>query len=288
VADHFVGGLHCAEVEDLAASFVLDALETHEADTVRTHLAGCPEAHPAFAELGSVVPALLEAVDLVEPAASLKGRILDAAGADTQRAAETQPAAGAPRAAEMPRAQAPRALDTQRAADPGRGTWASFFRRPVWAGVAMAAVVAAVALGAWNVALRGENDSLVAYRNAVAAVLDQARQPGAQLAVLGPTAGGGGPSGFAAVGQDGAVSIVMRDLTPTAGAEVYEAWLITGENAPVPIGGFTVSPNGTASFVSAQPSVGTGVTIALTLEPGPGATTPTLPIIAVGAAHSAT
>ena len=274
MADHVVGGLHCAEVEDLAASFVLGALETAEGAAVRAHLAGCPEPHPEFAELGSVVPALFEAVEPMEPDPSLKGWIL-AAAADTQR--EHVPAADT-------QSERMSAADTQRRA--GGGFFDNLFRRPVWSGVAMAAVVAAVALGAWNLALRSDIDGLTAYRNGVTAVLEQARQPGAQLAVL--SAGStGGPSGFAAVGSDGTVTLVMHELAPTAGAQVYEAWLIAGQNAPVPIGGFTVSGNGTASFAVAHASLGEGVTVALTLEPGPNATTPTLPIVAAGAARTA-
>ena len=283
MADHLVGGLHCAEVEDLAASFVLGALEAPEADAVRAHLAGCPEPHPELAELGSVVPALFEAVEPMEPDASLKGFIMAAAAADPQRAAATQ-RERMPAAADTQRERMPAAADTQRNA--GGGFFANLFRRPIWAGVAMAAVVAAVALGVGYLNLRSDNDGLVAYRNAVAAVLDQAKQPGAQLALL-QDPDGSGPSGLAAVGSDGAVTLVMRDLAPTAGAQVYEAWLIAGTNAPVPIGGFTVSANGTASFATAHASMGDGVTVALTLEPAPGATAPTLPIIAVGAARGA-
>jgi anti-sigma-K factor RskA len=264
VADHLVGGLHCGEVEDLAAPFVLGALEPGEAAAVRAHLAGCPEAHPEFAELGSVVPALFETLDPMEPSPGLKGRIMSAAAADRQRAA-------------MPAASVP-----------GSARGSSFldaFRRPLWAGVAMAAVVAAIALGGWNLALRNELD---AYRQGVAAVLDAAGRPGAELAVLTPPDGAAGPSGLAAVGTDGAVTLVMKDLAPTSGAQVYEAWVIAGSSAPVPIGEFKVTGSGTASFTAAHVPIGEGVTVALTLEPGPNATTPTLPIIAVGAARAAT
>jgi anti-sigma-K factor RskA len=66
----------------------------------------------------------------------------------------------------------------------------------------------------------------------------------------------------------------------------YEAWLIAGDAAPVPIGWFQVGASGTQSFVTAHAALGEGVVVALTLEPGPGAETPTLPIIAVGTAHA--
>jgi anti-sigma-K factor RskA len=281
MADHLVAGLHCADAEDLAASFVLGALEPSEADAVRAHLAGCPEAHAEFAELGSVVPALFETVDVVQPRAGLRDRIL-AAAADTQVAAT----AAAPAAAPQQPIEMPRLADTQRG-DTQRSGWApGLFRRPIWAAVAIAAALGVVALGAWNVQLRDQIDGLTTYRNGVAAVLDEAAQPGAHLAVLA-NPGTPGPSGLAVVTNGGTgVSMVMRDLAPTTGAEVYEAWLIAGDNAPVPIGSFQVNASGFATFSTSATAPGDlpSLTVALTREPGPGATTPTLPIIALGTA----
>lgn len=298
MADHIVAGLHCGDVEDLAASFVLGALEPGEADAVRAHLAGCPEAHVEVAELGSVVPALFETVDLVEPSSALRDRILAAAAADlapaTGSAVDTDalPAPSAsvqaaprtidlPRTVDTPRAiQMPRAADTARA---GRG-WAIPFGRPAWTAAAIAAALALVALGAWNLQLRDEIAGLTAYRNGVVEVLEQAARPGAQLAVLAAPDGAGGPSGLAAVAADGSIALIMRDLAPTSGTQVYEAWLIAGDGAPVPIGGFRVGADGSAAFATAHAPLGAGVTVALTLEPAPNATTPTVPIIAVGQA----
>lgn len=276
MAEELIAGLHCADVRELAAGFVLGALEPADADAVRAHLAACPEPHPEMAELGSVVPALLASVETVELPPSLKDRILAAAAADTQR--ERMPGTADAQHERMPMA----AADTQRGG--GGGLLANLFRRPVWAGVAMAAVVAAVALGAWNLALRSELD---AYRNGVTAVLDAAATGDAQLAVLGAPDNPEGASGLAAFGGDGSIALVMRDLQPTAGAEVYEAWLIVDTGNPIPLGSFTVGQTGTGTFTTNHvPFV--GATLALTREPGPGATTPTLPIIAAGAARSAT
>lgn len=294
MADHLVGGLHCADASDLAASFVLGALEPAEAASVREHLAGCPEAHAEFAELGSVVPALFETVDVIAPPAALKDRILaaaagdaavgDAAAGPAAAAAAPQPPSAAP--APAPHPELRRAIEMPPRTVPARSTGgSSIFRRPIWAAVAIAAALAVVALGAWNVQLRDQIDGLTVYRNGVAAVLGQASQPGAQLAVLSsPDAPG--PSGLAVVTNGGAgVSLVMRDLVPTSGTEVYEAWLIAGENAPVPIGHFTVNATGIATFATTATAPGDlpSLTVALTREPGPGATTPTLPIIAAGA-----
>lgn len=287
MADHLVGGLHCADVEDLAPSFVLGALEEAEAVAVRRHLAGCPEAHSEVAELGSVVPALFEAVDVVEPPGTLRDRVLAAAAAERAPATGTQVSPGAQPAAP---AAPPREIGLPRVtnATPAGGRWAIPFGRPAWAAAAIAAALALVALGAWNLQLRDEIASLTAYRNGVVEVLRQAAAPGAQLAVLAAPDGGDGPSGLAAVAADGAIALVMRDLAPTTGTQVYEAWLIAADAAPVPIGGFRVGADGSAAFATAHAPLGAGVTVALTLEPAPNATTPTVPIIAEGQAAQAT
>jgi len=261
VAEHVFAGLGCTEVAELAPAFVLGALEAAESDAVRRHLADCPEAHAEMAELSSVVSVLMASVEEVAPPSGLKERILAAAATD-------------------------RAPTPPRAVREAGGGWANLFRRPVWAAVSLAAVIAALALGAWNVQLQNDLAGLTAYRNGVVEVLRQASQPGAQLAVLVPPQGSG-PSGLAAVAADGSVAIVMRDLAPTSGTQVYEAWLIAGENAaPVPIGGFAVGGSGSVSFTTMHAPLGEGVVVALTLEDRPGAQTPKPPIVVLGAAKS--
>lgn len=251
---------------------------------VRQHLAACPEAHLEVAELGAVTPALLQAVEPVAPPAALGVRIMAAAEAERQQALETRRATDVMRAADTQRTERLPAIEPEGSL---KGWFARLFQRPVWAGAGMAAALALVALGAWNLQLRAEIEGLAAYRNGVVAVLDEAAQPGAQLALLRVPEGATGPSGFAAVAQGGTtVSLVMRDLAPTSGTEVYEAWVIAGDNAPVPVGSFTVDASGTANFVSTRPSSTDAavITVALTREKAPGATTPTLPIVAVGTA----
>lgn len=276
MAEHTFAGLTCAEVADLAPAFVLGALEAAASETVRRHLAECPEAHAEMAELHSVVPALFEVVEPVAPPAGLKDRILAAAAADTQRVTDASRVAAAPPASDV---QRPRVVGDRA---PG---WTSIFRRPVWAAVSLAAVLAVVALGAWNLDLQDRNRALAAYQQGVEQVLAEAAQPGAQLAVLAPTAGGG-PSGLAAVAEDGTVAIVMRNLAPTSGTEVYEAWLIAGDLAPVPIGEMRVGADGTAALVTNQVPLGSGVTVALTLEPGPDSTAPTTTPVVAGQAKA--
>jgi anti-sigma-K factor RskA len=271
VADHAFARLTCADVVELSGSFVLGALTPEEMDAVRGHLAGCPEVHAEMAELGSVVPALFESVEPVAPPPGLKARILVAAGAEQQAMAT-----GADRSLDpFPSAETPR-----RGFDIG-----ALFRRPIWAGIAVTAVLAAVALGTLSLQLRTQVQNLSAYRNGVVEVLEEAARPGAQLAVLVAPENAPGPKGLAAVGADGSVALVVRDLEATTGTQVYTAWLIGAEGTPIPVGDFVVDDSRTASFTTAHATLEPGVTVALSLEPRAGATTPTT-VVALGTARA--
>jgi anti-sigma-K factor RskA len=284
-------GLTCDEVRDLAAPFVLGALDADEMDAVRGHLASCAEPHPEFAELGSVVPVLAASVPTVEPSSALKGRIMAAAAADLE-ARETRssrvpepvvpvavPAATAAGGSEVaPPTTGPAA--TPVVVLPRSGTSAA-----TWL-MRIAAVLAIVVLGGWNVLLQGQLTTAQSYEDAVTAVLDVAGQEGSLTAVL-TAEGDGGPTGLAAVSADGEITLAMRDLPATSGGEVYEAWVIAGDGVPVPLGDFQVDSAGTAFFTGDGLPTESGIVLALTREPGPGATTPTMPIVSLGTATAA-
>jgi hypothetical protein len=281
MADRLVAGIRCSEVSDLAPAFVLGAITPAEMATVRAHLAGCPEAHAEFEELGSVLPALLASVDQVEPSEALLGRILDAARADRTEAAmprssRTSPAPATASARDI--RSAPSLLDRL-----GLGSSRS---RPAWAALGIAAVLAVVVLGSLDLQLQASNKELEAYQRGVAAVLDAASRPGAQLAVLAASSPSSPAAGIAAIRPDGTVALAMRGLAPTSGSQVYEAWLVAGNAAPVPIGGFAVGASGSGTLIATNTTPAPGELVALTLERGPGATTPTLPLIASGAAQA--
>lgn len=267
-------------IADLAAGYVLGALSLDEETEVREHLAACELAHPELEELGGVVPWLAETVELVEPPAGLRDRILAAAAADLG-VHEGAFARDGARAGDVSRRDAssvirPFPSESERVERARR-------RSPLGWAAAIAAVLAIAVLGGWNLTLQRDLDVARGYERGLSAVLDVAAQAGSQTAILAAE-GGGGPTGLAAVTDDGRVAIVMRGLAPTSGSEVYEAWVIGAEGQPVPIGGFTVGPAGTASFTAAGTPAQGGVTLALTREPAPGATTPTLPIVSLGTA----
>jgi hypothetical protein len=250
---------------ELAAPFVLNALEPDEEEAVREHLRTCSLPHEEFTQLGSVVPALAETLEPVEPPAALKGRILAAAADDLALRTVVPATAAAPPAAE------PIQIDSRRRPSP-----VSWF-------LVAAAGIAIVALVAVNLLTLGLLNSSEQYERDVAAVLEAGSQPGAVTAVLAPTESGG-PRGLAAVSSNGDVTMAMQDLAPTSGDEVYEGWAIVGDAAPVPLGGFTVGEGGTGRLDGTGVPAEPGMTVALTREPGSGATTPTLPILAAGTA----
>lgn len=275
--------LSCAEVRDLAAGFVLGALQPDEDSAVREHLATCQDAHAEVAALGGVVPYLAESLEPVEPPAGLRARLLAAAAAE--RPAESaegvhvgaQEPAGASEPVAFPSPGEREARQALRG--PGWGTWA----------LRLAAVFVIAALGTWNIQLQarlsGVSDDLAAaqaYQAGVAAVLEVATRSGAQTAFLAAADPATTAAGVAAAAPDGTVVLAMHDLARTTGNQVYEAWVIIGEAAPVPLGGFTVGAGGTGTFHASTGLAQPGAILALTLEPAPGATTPTLPVLTLG------
>lgn len=257
--------LTCDEVRDLAAPFVLGALSRQEEDAIRTHIASCADAHAEIGELASVLPVLDESVPRIEPPLALKGRILAAVAGDAGSSAPPV----APGLVAAPPADLPAERGRRRSS-------------PSWVLAAAAAVVIAV-LGGWNLYLQGQLSAARSYEESVAAVLDLAGAPGSVTAVL-TAQEGDGPAGLAAVGASGDVALAMRDLPPTSGDEVYEAWVIGSDGVPVPLGGFRVGDQGIAFLEGSGPPAAAGAVLALTLEPHPSATTPTLPILSSGAA----
>jgi hypothetical protein len=286
----------CDEVREMAGAFVLGALGPAEDAAVRAHLATCEESHDEMAELGGVLPALIESVPVVEPPAGLKAQIMAAAAADL--AARGAPAAAAvtaavstPAAARTP-GHAPGPTTPRRPATvptpfPTAQDRAARRSRPsvaTWI-LGIAAVLAIVALGGWNYGLQAKISADTRYQMQVDAVLTIAALPGSRSAIIVPTGDEG--AGLAAISATGTVTAVMQDLAPTTGSSVYEAWAIGGDGKPLPIGSFTVGSDGIAAFEVPGAPTEDGVVLALTHEPGPGAKTPTLPIIAKGVTTAA-
>lgn len=254
-----MSSLSCDEVRDLAAGYVLDALEPDEADAVRSHLRSCARPHPEFAALGGVVPYLAADVDPIEPATSLRARILDAVQPEVSASAPTP---------------GPRVTGRR---------WSGLLER--WSRPLLAATaIAVLVLGASTAYLGQRLLDTRAYADTLVRASALAAAPGSRAIRIGPAPGGGAGEvqGVAVLAADGRGIVVTEGLASTHGAEVYEVWYVAGTNAPIPAGSFHVDSEG-RGWLERLPGAPAGpLTIAVTREPGPGATTPTLPILAAG------
>jgi hypothetical protein len=278
-----MNSLSCEEIRELAPAYALDSLNPATTAAVRQHLAAHPGAHPEFAEFAEVAPALAYLVDPVKPPAALKGRLLAAVAA-------TPPAAPSPTPVEIAIVPAPgRSDDGADALGRGRGAPGSQRAAALRWILAAAAVVAIVALGARDLALQQDVSTARQFGDQVERAMSLAASSGSRIAVIGAAAGStgstvSGPSGLAVMPGSGSGVLVMHGLAPTGGSQVYEAWAIVGSGAPVPLGSFAVGGDGLGWLADLALPPGSNVVVALTKEPGPGATKPTLPIVASGTA----
>lgn len=252
---------------DFAAAYVLGALEAADMAAVREHLATCLESHVEFERLGGVVPYLLDSPDLelVEPPASLGERIMAAAAADL---ASRDPEPALERTIAFPSA-------------PERNVRARTRTAGISWAMRIAAVVAIVALGGWNLLLQNELSATRRFDQAIDSVISAAAQPGSQTVILTPTENNEA-SGIAAILPDGSVVLAMRNLPATKGTEVYETWVIVGSAAPVPVGDFRVDANGIATVTTRPTQAPPGAIVAVSREPQPGSTAPVGPIVSTG------
>jgi anti-sigma factor RsiW len=285
--------LTCDEIRDLAPAYVLGALERDEEAAVTEHLRTCPDIHQEVANLGEMTAYLDETIPLVEPPASLRSRILAAAADDlaARRGAEAAAptvAAPTPKPTRSP-APAPPATSTtapRETADRVISLDAARARRRNWGAwvVGLAAVLAIVALGAWNVSIQQQLNDTRTYQQRLSAALAQAGQPGSQVAVLTSTTPGSGLGGIAVMPATGNGSLVVTGLAPTTGTQVYEAWAILQGQPPTPVAGFKVGADGVGYFDKMPAATGETLTVAITLEPQPNPTAPSSAPIAAGVA----
>jgi len=244
-----------AEYEQLAAGYVLGALEPDDEHLFQRHLDGCAVCAAGVRDLEDVAGALAYAAPPVEPPPALRASIRRKVGLTARR-------------------RAPLALR----------------RRPsgtLIGGIAVAACVAALfALAFWNMSLRNQN---AVYRQRVAAFEQAGRllnDPSAQLVRLASPGGGqGGRVTVLASSPHDRGVMVVEDLPAPPAGRVYELWGIPRGSPPSKAVPATVFRSGAGRLalvpfgLSIQPSM----TFAVTVEPGPsGSPHPTREPILVG------
>jgi anti-sigma-K factor RskA len=240
-----------SDYEQLAAGYVLGALEPDDEHDFQRHLGGCAQCEAIVRELEGVVGQLAYAAPPVDPPETLWASI--------QREVR-------------PERRPVQPLRPRRRAGPLLVRLA-----------AAAAIVAMVALGVWNLNLRDEN---VSYRERVAA-LEQAasllNQPNSSRVELQGSATGTQATVVASSPQDRGV-LIVENLPPLQRGRVYELWGIPegGQGRPEKALVFIPLRRQGVQALEFQVPIQPGTVFAITEEPGPrGSEQPTTePILA--------
>jgi anti-sigma-K factor RskA len=255
-----------SEYEELAAGYVLGALEPDDEHVFAQHLGGCAICEATVRELEAVVGELAYAAPPADPPDTLWAAIRRRIRPEAVRRGPLPAAAPGP--------------------GPGRG-----LQLAPWV-VAAAAIVAVLALALWNLSLRDQN---ALYRDRLAALEQAARlanDPRAALVNLGDAAAAGGAQAtvIASTLQDRGV-LLVENLPALRRGRVYELWCIPArgttteaEKALVFVPLRRQGPQALDFEMPIQP----GTAFAITEEPAPGGSdTPSSKPLLQGAPRSA-
>ena len=272
-----------SELEELAAGYVLGALEPDDEHAFQRHLETCATCQATVRELEAVVGELAYSAPPVEPPDTVWAGIRRQIKPEARRGAIPAPAPTAAGSGGPP--GAPR---TTPGAPPGRGL------RLLPGLAAAAAILLVVVLSLWNLNLRDEN---AVYRDRLAA-LERATQlandPTANLVALNETPGaapGAQATVIASTREDRGV-LLVENLPPLQRGRVYELWGIPADSDPAKAAQkalvfVPLRRTGTQTLQFEVP-VQPGTVFAITDEPGPdGSEKPTTPPLLSGSARTA-
>jgi anti-sigma-K factor RskA len=256
-----------SEYEQLAAGYVLGALEPDDEHVFQRHLGGCAECEANVRDLEEVVGTLAYAAPPVDPPETLWASI--------QREVRREARPDARRAPPQPQPQS-------QVVRPRR--WAS----PLVARLAAAAAIVLVAaLSVWNLKLRDEN---AGYRDRVTALEQATRllnEPDTAKVTLEGSAAGAQATVLAAPDQDRGV-LIVDNLPPLQRDKVYELWGIPERGTGRPQKAVIIIPleQGPQTLEFQMP-IERDTVFAITEEPAPdGSEQPTTRPILTGAAQT--
>lgn len=222
-----------------AVGWALHSLEPDEEMAVLLHLPQCAACRAAAHDAEQVLAALGGSVPLVEPPTGLRDRLM-AEVADTPqrppvlRPRHAEPDDAAPQPGRLHR------LDAE-ASRPARTSWlarGSRGRRVLAASLAAAAVLSFGGLAVRATQLEQERNAETAQAQSLTELLDGLGQPGSEYALLTDPAG---VTVAAVLVRDGERQVYPVELPANAGDQIYVAWGLPAEGAPVPLAAFDVT-----------------------------------------------
>lgn len=229
----------CRDVDELAGALALGAVEADEALAAREHLETCPEPHAELRSLFGADAVLAAGMEPIQPRAALRDRLLDSV-------------AHTPQDALTPARVTPAEPLVER-----RRGWLDWLSPQVARPLALAAVVAVIAVGAWGVSL---SSTLGERERALRQVADAIA--GGEVAFR---VDGDAGRGYVVDTPGSGSSFVVADLEPLPADKLYELWLIGPDGAPVDVGTFRPSEDAVA-VVSVEQDLSGFETFAVTVE----------------------
>lgn len=214
------------EAGRLLAAVALDAATPDEAAAVEEHARTCPECHEELTGLRAAAGLLAVAHDEFDPPPEVRNRLMDAVRAEGKAPASPRPERGRARS--------------------WRPRW-RLLASP-WPAAAAGFAVVAVALFAWNIALRADDPGPAQPAIAVAGTVDAPDVSGRMTLVA----------------DAGAAVVSLRGLEPLPEGDAYQLWVIS-DSTPRSAGTFDPGADGAATVLAT--GIANADTIALTAQP---------------------
>ena len=288
------------DVEDLTM-FALVLLSAEDAETVKTHLAGCLPCREELQQIHRDLELYALSVEPVAVPESARTRFLsemakpDAGLGQRHDAFPVEPAAPAfaGKPVLLARTAEPGVAGEARLPGTTRGKvlpWVSWIG---WAAAAAALVVAAGlrqdrdALRSALTAQNAQTVSLEADAHKARQILGTLTDPSAVRVSLTVPKAAPSPAARATYSpRSGTLLLMASNLAPLPAQKVYELWLIPADgSAPVPAGTFSPDARGNASLLTpALHGAVAAKAFGITVEPVGGSATPTVPILLAGSA----
>jgi anti-sigma-K factor RskA len=232
------GALDCARADELAGAAALGALDQDESRAVTHHVATCDQPHAELRELVGSDAVLALALEPMTPDPALRERVMASAGATRQ---------------DHVSGEAP----DQDSGHASRRTWLDWSSAGRWRGLAGAAAVVIIALGAWNIGLRQQMAIQEAALSAIGEVV-LGGQPA--YAVSGPAG-----SGYVIDNEGPGATFLVAGLEKLPSGGIYELWLLDAAGTPLAVGTIEVADPELAVVALEQDLAGYA-TFAVTVE----------------------
>jgi anti-sigma-K factor RskA len=237
-----------ADLEQLAAGYVLGALEPDDEHEFRRHLDACLLCHAEVTELEAVVGELAFAVPAATPPRGLRATLRRSIGFSPRRRGllAFQPRPGRPAVAVLG---------------------------------ALLVTLVLFGLSFANMSLRNQSAIEKNQLAELRAALSQLGDPDARLLRLAPPPGGQGRGTIAASVATGRGVLVVEGLPGPGPGQVYQLWAVPpgGDPAQAAPGRVWISSAGVATIRFGDLPIEAGTTFMVTVEPRGGSVRPALP-----------